>query len=87
LLSKIEYKDFCGVGKKNGDFMKRLLYGVIFLVSMATLIFETVLTRIFSVTMWYHYAFMAISVAMLGMSSGAVKVFISSFVVLLGVVL
>ena len=28
---------------------------------------------------FYHYAFMAISVAMLGMSSGAVKVFISSF--------
>ncbi len=59
--------------------MKKALYGIIFLVSMATLIFETVLTRIFSVTMWYHYAFMAISIAMLGMSSGAVKVFVSSF--------
>jgi hypothetical protein len=38
--------------------------------------FEILLTRIFSVTLWYHFAFMAISVAMLGMAAGAVAVYL-----------
>ena len=59
--------------------MKRSLYLTIFLLSLAGLALENSLTRIFSVTMWYHYAFMAISVAMLGMSTGAVKVYISDY--------
>jgi len=59
--------------------MKRSLYLTIFLLSLAGLALENSLTRIFSITMWYHYAFMAISVAMLGMSTGAVKVYISDF--------
>lgn len=59
--------------------MKRSLYFTIFLLSLAGLALENSLTRIFSVTMWYHYAFMAISVAMLGMSTGAVKVYVSDF--------
>ncbi len=59
--------------------MRKSLYSVIFLVSLATLALEITLTRIFSVTMWYHYAFMAISVAMLGMSTGSVKVYVSKF--------
>jgi len=33
---------------------------------------ELFLTRIFSVTMWYHFAFMAISLAMFGLAAGAV---------------
>jgi cytochrome bd-type quinol oxidase subunit 1 len=33
---------------------------------------ELFLTRIFSVTMWYHFAFMAISLAMFGIAAGAV---------------
>jgi len=59
--------------------MRKSLYTIIFLISLATLTLEITLTRIFSVTMWYHYAFMAISVAMLGMSTGAVKVYVSDF--------
>lgn len=59
--------------------MKRSLYFTIFLLSIAGLALENSLTRIFSITMWYHYAFMAISVAMLGMSTGAVKVYVSDF--------
>jgi hypothetical protein len=35
---------------------------------------ELFLTRIFSVTMWYHFAFMAISLAMFGLAAGAVLV-------------
>jgi hypothetical protein len=38
--------------------------------------YEMLLTRIFSVTMWYHFAFMAISMAMLGMSAGALAIFL-----------
>jgi hypothetical protein len=49
-------------------------YGALALVSCATLVFEIVLTRIFSVTMWYHYAFLAISLAMFGMTIGALLV-------------
>jgi hypothetical protein len=43
----------------------------VFLVSLAMLMDEILLTRIFSVTMWYHYAFAAISIAMFGMTVGA----------------
>ena len=42
------------------------LYIGIFLVSLSTLLIEISLTRIFSVTIWYHFAFMVISIALLG---------------------
>jgi len=46
------------------------------LTTCATLLLEISLTRIFSVTMWYHFAFMAISVALFGMAFGAVIVYL-----------
>lgn len=46
------------------------------MVTLATLLHEIILTRIFSVTMWYHYAFMAISVALFGMTVGAILVYL-----------
>ena len=36
--------------------------------------YEILLTRIFSVTMWYHFAFVAVSVALFGMTVGALIV-------------
>lgn len=42
---------------------------LIFLASMATLAFEVLLTRVFSITIWYHFAFMVISIAMLGFAA------------------
>jgi hypothetical protein len=36
------------------------------LLSAAALAFEVTLTRLFSVTQWYHFAFLAVSVALLG---------------------
>ncbi len=42
---------------------------LIFLTSMASLAFQVLLTRIFSITLWYHFAFMVISIAMLGFAS------------------
>jgi hypothetical protein len=38
----------------------------LFLLSAAALAFEITLTRLFSVTQWYHFAFLAVSVALLG---------------------
>ena len=52
----------------------RSVYIGLFLVTLATLVFEILLTRIFSVTLWYHFAFMAISVAMFGITVGALIV-------------
>jgi hypothetical protein len=46
------------------------------MVTLATLMHEILLTRIFSVTMWYHFAFMAISVALFGMTAGAILVYL-----------
>ena len=48
----------------------------VFWVALATLMFEVLLVRIFSVTMWYHFAFVAISVGMFGSSVGAALVFL-----------
>jgi SAM-dependent methyltransferase len=46
------------------------LYLGIFLVTLSGLMFEVGLTRIFSATIWYHFAFVAISVALLGWGLG-----------------
>ena len=54
---------------------KRMYVGL-FLVTLATLMYEILLTRIFSVTMWYHFAFGAISIAMFGMTVGAIIVYL-----------
>ena len=54
----------------------RSIYVGLFLVTFATLMYEIALTRIFSVTMWYHFAFVAISVAMFGMTVGALIVYL-----------
>jgi hypothetical protein len=49
-------------------------YAGLFVVTLTTLMYEIVLTRIFSVAMWYHFAFVAISVALFGMTAGALLV-------------
>ena len=38
--------------------------------------YEILLTRIFSVTLWYHFAFMVVSIAMFGMAVGAMRVYL-----------
>lgn len=48
----------------------------LFLITFATLTYQLLLTRTFSVTMYYHFAFVAISVTMFGMAVGAVAVFL-----------
>jgi hypothetical protein len=46
----------------------RLFSFAVGLASCSTIALELLLTRIFSVTMYYHFAYMVISIAMLGLS-------------------
>jgi predicted membrane-bound spermidine synthase len=41
------------------------------MLSMSVLLFELALTRIFSIVLWYDYAFMAISIAFFGLGVGS----------------
>jgi predicted membrane-bound spermidine synthase len=50
----------------------------VFLIAMATLMLEILLTRVFSVTLYAHLAFVAVSIAMFGMTLGAVLVYLFS---------
>jgi len=54
---------------------KNTYLGISF-IALSTLMYEILLTRIFSVTMGYHFAFMAISIAMFGMTLGAIIVYL-----------
>src|SRR5687767_9878681 len=45
-------------------------------ISAAILMTELALTRIFSVTMYYHFAFLAISIALFGLSASAITVYL-----------
>ena len=59
----------------NGMRKSPFLAGV-FLITLSLLIFQILQTRILSVIAWYYMAFFAISVAMLGMTVGAVWVYL-----------
>src|SRR5277367_3506157 len=48
----------------------------VFSITFSLLIFQILQTRILSVIAWYYLAFFAISVAMLGMTVGAVLVYL-----------
>ena len=47
-------------------------YAGLGLVTAATLMLQIIETRIISVTSWYHLAFFVISIAMFGLTAGAV---------------
>jgi hypothetical protein len=50
----------------------RRLYIGVGLTTLATLVLELSLTRIFSVVFYYHFAFLAISIALFGLGAGGV---------------
>lgn len=52
------------------------LFLSVFLICFASLLAEILLTRIFSVTIWYHFAFFVISLVMFGLSFGGTVLFI-----------
>ncbi|MBI4579845.1 MAG: hypothetical protein HY718_09095 [Planctomycetes bacterium] len=53
------------------------LAGGVFLVTLGSLLAELSLTRVFSVLLWYHFAFLVISLALVGLSAGAASVFVA----------
>jgi hypothetical protein len=54
--------------------VQRATYLGLALVTLSTLMLQLLLTRIFSVTMWYHFAFLVISMSMFGLTAGALIV-------------
>src|SRR5580692_6977282 len=46
----------------------------VFLITLSGLVFEIGLTRIYSATIWYHFAFVVISMALLGWGLGGLAV-------------
>jgi hypothetical protein len=53
-------------------------YGSLLLMSMSVILWEILLTRIYSVQLYYHFAFMAVSIAMLGLTLGALLILFRS---------
>jgi spermidine synthase len=54
---------------------RSLLTGI-FVMSLASLLLELSLTRLFSVILFYHFAFLAVSVALLGLGAGGVFAYV-----------
>src|SRR5436853_6048474 len=44
--------------------------------SMSTVALELALTRVYSVTMYYHFAFLAISIALLGLATAGTTIYL-----------
>lgn len=53
---------------------KRFLFAGVFLTALAGLVLEIAITRIFSAAIWYHFAFVAVSVALVGLGSSGLLV-------------
>jgi spermidine synthase len=50
-------------------------YTAIFVIALATIATQVLFSRIFSVTLLYHFAFASITFAMLGLTAGALRVY------------
>ncbi len=55
-----------------------LLYIAVAITTLATLLLELSLTRIFSVVFYYHFAFLAISIALFGLGVGGVFSYVAA---------
>ena len=53
---------------------RRLLFVGIFLIALSGLVLEVSITRIFSAAIWYHFAFVAVSVALVGLGASGLVV-------------
>src|SRR5437870_7434724 len=60
--------------KGKGEGAKYLTKIAVFLITLSGLVLEVGLTRIYSASIWYHFAFVAISVALLGWGLGGFTV-------------
>ena len=55
--------------------IQRRYYFAIFILAAAALSYQILITRFFSVMLYYHFAFAAISLAMFGLTRGAMEVY------------
>ncbi len=55
---------------------RRMIRIAVAMASMATVALELALTRIYSVTMYYHFAFLAISIALLGLATAGTAIYL-----------
>ncbi len=63
-------------GRMNGLVMRRMLFlAGLCLICMCVLMLQIMETRLLSVAAWYHLAFLAISMAMSGMTAGSLLVY------------
>ena len=53
---------------------RRLVFAGIFLIALSGLVLEVSITRIFSAAIWYHFAFVAVSVALVGLGASGLVV-------------
>jgi len=60
------------VSPSNSDIPGKIVLTGLGLTSFAALLLELSLTRLFSVVLFYHFAFLAISIALLGLGAGGV---------------
>jgi spermidine synthase len=65
-----------GRGRLQKNAQRLPFYAGLGMVTAATLMLQIVETRIISVTSWYHLAFFVISIAMFGLTAGAVWVYL-----------
>ncbi|MGH9524716.1 MAG: hypothetical protein ACRD3E_19510 [Terriglobales bacterium] len=54
----------------------RTALAAVLVMSFSSLLLELALTRLFSVTLFYHFAFLAISIALLGLGAGGVFAYV-----------
>jgi hypothetical protein len=62
---------------ESGKAWERVLLAGIALSSFSSLLLELSLTRLFSVVLFYHFAFLAISIALLGLGAGGVFAYLN----------
>lgn len=63
---------FSPTTREKTELSGRALFSGVAVVSFGALVLELGLTRLFSVILFYHFAFLAISIALLGLGSGGV---------------
>src|SRR6266545_4411655 len=73
MMTSLDDRDAGSLARPSGP-SRRLLAGIA-LVSLAVLLLQLTLTRLFSATMYYHFAFLAIALALFGSGAGGVLVY------------
>src|SRR6266496_2919498 len=73
MMTSLNERDDGSLARPPGP--SRRVLGGIALVSLAVLLLQLTLTRLFSATMYYHFAFLAIALALFGSGAGGVVVY------------